>query len=201
MHCPGTALPAGGSAVPPLRRGLPRPSNRAVRESFTDAATAIVLPERRDGARYESYSAAMTELTGKRFTTAAPTGCRLPTCAASGGWRSVSVATSMVWTSVRRRHTSSPPCGWGCSPTTNSASGTRSVTRAIPRGDQPTWRSARSPFGTTAPHGKRRACCTGATRTRSATPEACTRRCPLVCSRPRARPRGTSATTSTCGGR
>jgi hypothetical protein len=41
--------------------------NRAVRESFTDAATAVVLPERSDGARYESYSAALTELTGRTF--------------------------------------------------------------------------------------------------------------------------------------
>jgi hypothetical protein len=41
--------------------------NRAVRESFADVAAAVVLPERPDGARYESYSEAMTELTGRAF--------------------------------------------------------------------------------------------------------------------------------------
>jgi hypothetical protein len=41
--------------------------NRAVRESFADVAAEIVLPDRVGGARYESYSAAMADLTGRTF--------------------------------------------------------------------------------------------------------------------------------------
>jgi hypothetical protein len=41
--------------------------NRAVPESFAEAAAAVVLPERLDGTRYESYSAAVAELAGRTF--------------------------------------------------------------------------------------------------------------------------------------
>jgi hypothetical protein len=40
---------------------------RSVRESLADVAPLIVLPERLDGSRYVSYSAAIAELTGRTF--------------------------------------------------------------------------------------------------------------------------------------
>lgn len=58
-------MPAAPVPLSDLRLDLE--PNRAVRESFADAAATVVLPERPDATRYASYSAATTELTGRTF--------------------------------------------------------------------------------------------------------------------------------------